>query len=489
MFVYVSIVYGWGLFLIPLGRDYPLLGGETEGIPFILRFLWEKEVALFGAWSPAYHLLNIVLMHGAMVCLYLFVNFTLRGPAWLGVLAANLFMANPLHTESMLNHAGLIDLLPCVTALAALAAYARSLERPTQPVILAAMALAAAAVAVSPQNALLPAVLLLYEALLTGSHRRSKKRIAASAALLVGALAWHGDWLASGAWTLEAQLVPLYFTVYCLGFLPETAARFSANPPLAWAAAASVALALWLIHRKARRAAVPFAVGACLLLHLAPLARPVDPVHLIGGGQLLLPQALVMFAVAALYQRIMEHPRWRMPLIYSSFSVSVVFFTLAMVSVFAWRDAAARVGAFHEAAAKTGGAETIAVVPDFQYYRGAPLTLSDTLAYETPFGPAVPSAGYMRIHLPAPGDAPWEVESYTGESATARFRDRSPAAILPRAAGRETNETLSVDVVDGDVVVNAVFEEGAAPPALRVSIPSAREEAAGDPQADAEDQH
>lgn len=489
MFIYVVVVYGWGVSLIPLGRDYALLGGETGELPFILRFLWEREVALFGAWSAGYHILNIALMHGSMVCLYLFVNFTLRGPAWLGVLAANLFMANPLHTESLLNHAGMIDLLPCLLALGALAGYAIAVERASQGVLLMAMVVAAVAAAVSPQNAFLPALLLLYEALLTGSHRRSKKRIAASAVLLVGALAWHYHWLISGTWTLASQIVPLYFTVYCLGFLPETMARFAATPWMAWAAAASVILALWLIHRKARRGAVPFAIGAGLLLQLAPLARPIDPVHLIGGGQLLLPQALVMFAVAALYQRIMEHPRWRIPLIYSSFSVSMIFFAVAMISVFTWRDAAGRVEAFRAAAAALGAEETLAVLPDFQCYRGAPLTLSETIVHDTPFGPAIAAAGYMHIHLPAPIDAPWEVDAYREESAAARFSQRSAAAFRPWALPVTPDESLTIEAEGDDVVVTASFSGVEPSPAVRISLPSAGEEAGRESQPDTEDQH
>jgi len=398
MLVYVILVYAWALSIYPLGRDYIALAEKGANLPWISGAAFHIEESVFGSWTVGYHLVNAVLLYGCMLCIYLLVNLSIKGPAWIGIFAANLFMANPLHSESVLNLSGVADLLPCLLALAALTTYAWQVEKGKSGLLVLPFALVLLAALPFRINAWLPALFLLYEGLLTGSHQRSKLRIALGLAALVASLAIHAPALLHAHYSLAALFVPLYFTFYCIGFLPETAYRFHTSPWLAWAAVAAVIIAVLWVHRKVRRPAFAFAFLAMVLLRLSPDSRFIDPVHLIGGGQLLVPQALLMFAVAAVYLRVMEHPKWRLPLVYSSFSVSIIFFIMEGVSIWHWREAASQVRAFQAQAQTIGGKGPIGVVPDYQSYAGAPMDLATSISYDTPFGSAIPNRPVLPIH-------------------------------------------------------------------------------------------
>jgi len=429
MFIYVLVVYVWAWPIHPLGRDFVRLGDGGEDMAPAAQWLWQTEVSLFGGWAPGYLLVNMALMYACMVCLYFFINYTLRGPAWVGVLAANLFMANPMHAESMLNLSGVSDLLPCFVALAALACYAWHVETNRRIALWTTIALLILATIPFYINAWLPLVFLLYEGLMTGSHRRSRARLAVGFFGLIASLAWHGNALLAGPFNAADMFGPLYFTLYCIGFLPETAHAMYNQPLYGWSFAAIVAFALILIHRKVATPGIAFAVLAMLVLRLAPTGEFIDPVHLVGAGQLILPQALFMTGVAVIYVCAMDHPRWRLPLIYSSFTISVIFFILMVVTIFQWRGAYTYMREFQTAAqaeTEENPGAPYTVVPDFATYNGAPLGLSLGITWDTAFSEAVANTALAPVHYHE--DSMLELG---GEEPSIHFTGATPEQLLP----------------------------------------------------------
>jgi hypothetical protein len=418
MLVYMLLVYTWGLWTYPLGRDYAAMASGGQDLPALANHLFALEMRLFGDGVVGYHLVNLVFLYACMIALYRFTALTVKGPAWLGIFAANLFMANPLHTESVLNLSGIGDLLPTLLALLALVAYAEHVERPNSSRLFIAFALLAGATLPYKTHAYLPVVFLLYEGLVTGSHRRSRWRIGLGALLLMVSLALHGKALAAADYDLAAMAVPLYFTIYCIGFLPENVLLWINQPWIGWLAASACIVVLGFIHRRARRPVFMFALLAMATLRLAPSDRAVDPVHLIGGGQLLLAQALFMVAVAALYLRIMEHPKWCTPFVLSSISVSIIFFAMEAVSIGHWREAGRQVQAFQNRAttlAEANPNQAIAVLPDFQYYRGAPMNLSESIAHDTPFSTPINHVALLPLHYEKGDAMKVSVEDWSSE--------------------------------------------------------------------------
>src|SRR5689334_5940682 len=101
MLIYLILVYGWGLWIYPLGRDFGHLANAGADLPIVARHLFAGEMRLFGANPAGYHLVNMALMYACMLLVYHFVNLSVRGLWWFGSLAACLFMANPVHSEAM----------------------------------------------------------------------------------------------------------------------------------------------------------------------------------------------------------------------------------------------------------------------------------------------------------------------------------------------------------------------------------------------------
>ncbi|MCX5771469.1 MAG: hypothetical protein NTZ09_14540, partial [Candidatus Hydrogenedentes bacterium] len=161
MLIYLLIVYAWSLSLYPLGRDYAALADPTS-LPPIAGKLFAWEIRAFGGSPYGYHAVNLVLLYGCMMALYRFVRLAIPGPFWLGTLAAALFMANPVHSEAVLNLSGVGDLVPAFLALLALVAYAQHRAGPRGWT--GVLALAAFALAVLPyrQNVMLIIVPALY---------------------------------------------------------------------------------------------------------------------------------------------------------------------------------------------------------------------------------------------------------------------------------------------------------------------------------------
>jgi len=415
MAVYCTIVHAWGLWITPLGPDAARIAGEA-GLTGPAAWALHTAVHVFGSATVPYHLVNAGLIYACMMCVYLIVNRLTAAPTWLGVFAANLWMANPGHREATVALTGMVDLLPCLAALLALTAFLAHDARPGIP-RLAALGVFTAAALAFPVNQWIGAVLLLFGAV----TRSGRGGVMPRTLLCLAAVA--AGWVLHALPSLETASLfdrygALYFCFYGIGFLPETATRFAAQPGLGWLAVAVVVAVLALAHAKAARPVFVMAIIGMLVHRSSSAVGSVDPVHLVGGGSLVFATALLVIGGGVLYARAMEHKRWAPVLGLASITGSVVFFLLMVSTIAPWREASRLSQAYH-AAATTAHAETgepVVVVPDFQANRGAPLQLSRLLSYSTPFGEAVPHVSALPLDYDAHSDIRYTLRQGTDDT-------------------------------------------------------------------------
>ncbi|HIJ64421.1 MAG TPA: hypothetical protein HPP77_00615 [Candidatus Hydrogenedentes bacterium] len=435
MLFYLLVVYVWGLRIHPLGRDYAVLAERGSGLPFPARVLFSAEMRFFEANPLGYHLVNLALLYGCMLLLYHIVCRVVAGPKWLGLLAAVLFMANPVHSESMLNLGGIVDLVPCILALAAFLGYVVYAADPSLLKAIAALALFALAALPHPDNLALVAALALYEAVAVKRENRRFVRLAPFLALGVVGSAIHWQTLATQGLSPARKFAPLYFIFYPVGFLPETARRFVEHPSLGWVSAGVIAVLLALVFRKARHPAVPFGFLAMAAVRLSQGTRAVDPVHLVGGGQLLLANAFFCLALCAVFFRMMAHPKWPRIVIGGTTLLGAVLLDLQIRSVCAWRHAGSQVRTFQAeaalAAATESPGETLGLIPNYQYYVGAPMCLSESIAYDTPFGKALPATSLLPLHYDKPGRVEVAIEAWGPRTGRVVVKGKTPLELAP----------------------------------------------------------
>lgn len=405
MAVYVLIVYGLGLWLGPLGRDHARLAEAAappdDAVALSVEDLFLRmQVSAFGDWAPGYHFVNLALLLGCMLLLYFLVCAIVRGPFWLGTLAAVLFMANPATGSGVLHITASDYLLPAFVGLAALLLWTFYRFRPRVWKACAAWIALIGAVTLFRSAAFVWAPALLIEFLVLPRERRSRTAVSGLVALgLLSAAHWLpaiiGDFHGVGD-----IVAPLYFLAYPLGFLPKTAKVFHDWPAVAWASGALGALALALVLRRANRRAITLGFASALILRLAATEQPIDLVHLSGMGQLLLPSALFHLGLVALFLRTMDHPRWQSAIVAGTTILCIVYFTVQVHHVLMWRhadgivrDVRAQVEALLE-----DGDGPAAVCPDLRYMGGAPVCVSEALTHDTPFGEALPIAQLLPIH-------------------------------------------------------------------------------------------
>jgi hypothetical protein len=437
LLIYLSIVYAWSLGLHPLGKDFEMLAGGGEGLPFLLRSFWELETALFGGSFFGYHVVNSLLLYGCMLALYRLARGVMPDrPVWLGTLAATLFMANPVHTDGVLHLSSATDLLPALAALTVLAAYATRHRGPSRMWLARSAALLCAGTLLFPSNLGLPAAALLYDWVLRGAKSNGfTVRALGLVALTAAALYVYREEFAVSGLDVGGMFAPLYFVFYPLGFLPETAFLFHEHPWTGWLAAATVGFILVLVWRKVRYPAFLFGIGAAACARLFQGDLLVDPVHLIGGGALLLPSALLTIALVSVFARMMDHPKWRHSVIGGTSILALVFFGLQIASINAWRHAGREVEAFQAKAVvwrDTAGDGVLGVLPDYAYYRGAPMMLSESIRFDTAFSQAVPYQSLLRLHYDLPGrlDVQWEAREDAELELRINHSERGPRATL-----------------------------------------------------------
>jgi len=434
MLVYLLLVFAWGLWVYPLGRDYAAMADLAGTMPRVVAPVFAWQMDLFGAWTMGYILINLFLLYGCMLATYGFVNLTVRGPIWLGVLAATLFMANPVHTEAVLNISGMVDLLPAFFALMSLAFYAAHIRFPARRRI--AISVMAFFIAVAPFKANLALVLViaLYEWLIVPREDRAPIRLIPFALITILAAATHFRALADQPYDLGVMFTPLYFVFYPIGFLPETARTLHEVPALSWTAGGAVLVCVALIYRKARRPAILFGLLGMVGLRLYHGGPEVDPVHMTGGGQLLLESALFCLAFVALCHRIMDHPKWRSVVVWATTVLAITFFVLQIRVNLAWHHAGQAVQEVQAAAQAHEEARPdtpFALAPDFQYHLGAPMMLSEALSHDTPFSQQVPHVALFPLHYERPGVMDIEVLEWAPHYALLEIRGKRPIDVVP----------------------------------------------------------
>lgn len=424
MAVYLLVVYVWAFGAYPLGRDFSILADPRAELPGFSGGFIAALLPLFGSSPFLYHGVNALILYACMLCMYRMVNCAVGGPWWLGTLAASLFMANPVHTESMLNLTGSADLLPALAALLFMAVYTVGAATPTPAGLGLSLILFAVAVAPFEQNCALVLVVLLYEWLVVPSSQRRRSRTLLFALIGILGLAWHAGSLVQHLPDAPPRLASLFFLFYPIGFLPRTIDFFSSHPWLEWLSAAVVLFLLVLVNRGARRPAILFGLLAMAAVRIAPDARPIDPVHLTGGGQLLLANALYALALVALFHRIMEHPKWRFPMVTLTTVFAASFFVLQVSANLDWRRAGTSVAAFQEESGRFAAAHPgtpVPVAPDWQHVGWAPVHLSDSIRYETPFSEPLPHISLLRVSAPEQGAYQVAADELTSERLALTF--------------------------------------------------------------------
>ena len=175
--LYLLLVFGWTLWITPLGRDYALLA-RPDRLGFVPGALLEGMVRLFGAWSPGYLLVNLALLYGCMALLLVLMRSLSKGPWWLGSIAAVLFMANPAKTEAVLSLGGVADLLTGFFGLLVLVVYVGCRSGTTVFYRFLPLLVYVGAILVSPDCIPLVMVLILLEAFFFShfADRRSRLR-------------------------------------------------------------------------------------------------------------------------------------------------------------------------------------------------------------------------------------------------------------------------------------------------------------------------
>lgn len=472
LILYTLVVYGWTLTVPALGRDYAHLA-NPDALPGLLGGVVAAMGAAFDGRPVPYRLVNLTLLYACMLLVYRFTNHAVRGPQWLGNLAAVLFMANPVHTEAVMNLTGAVDLLPALATLAALTSYAWQTQTPGPMKSALTGVLFLVAAALFPSSTFLFLVAALFEWLVVRRPGAAKRLILPFVSGIIG-LILHGETFRSRGFDLGDMWAPLYFIFYPIGFLPETVLAIQQRPWLGWLAALTVAVVLLLIYRRARHPAILFGILAMLALRLAPPDRPVDFVHLVGGGQLLVENGLFNIALVALFLRIMDHPRWRSTVVAGTTVLAAVFFVMQIRSNLAWKHAGEEVVAFQRQAAAVAdaGDGPVGVLPDYRYYLTAPVRLSESVSYDTPFSREIPHVSLLELNRLSRNAPELEVLSWGPEEGlVALDRETVRAALAPDfrllrpGAPIETSGAVVERVEDesGRVVLRLLPREDALP--------------------------
>ncbi len=414
--VYLVIVFGWTLFMPPLGRDFAALA----------------NFAPFGNAAVYYHLVNMALLFSAMVLIFFLTRLATGGPWWLGSVAAVVFMAHPLKTEAVLNLCGMKDLLPAILSLAALLAYALARRKPGWVTsCLTAVLYAAASLPVPGQGGLLFAVLAWEGCVVAREQRRWSVVLPF---LGITALGWilYPTALTSAPAQLSGAFWPMVYLLYPLGLLPETASAFGAQPFLPVLVFAALVLSAFWLARRIRHPAFTLGLLAAAGLAVFGENRVVDPVHLIGGGRMLPAIALFAIALTGAFHRMIHHPAWPKPTVWITSVLCLVLMILQVQTNLAWNRAAATVRAFRQSAFTAGAqhpGERLAVFPDFRYCDGAPLLLAESVRHTTPFGRAFPVEVIASYDPDTPDRAAFSLLEYNAKAAAFAATVQGPFAV------------------------------------------------------------
>jgi len=433
MAFYVLLVYGLGCSIGPMGRDFSLLADpDTHIYGFSGSVLkWITEV--LGRWSFGYHLISLLLMYACMVLLFFIVRNLLKTPYWIGTLASVLFMANPAYGETLLNLTGMVDLIPCLAALVAFFVLTWEVkQRQLLKTFFDALVLSAATFIV-PSNALLPWVFVLFEFMTKRFQNMYLGRSIVFSLFGAAAMAYHWEHLVDCVKHFLSHTASLYFLFYPIGLTPETAYTLHRFPVLGFLGAGALFFVIRGICKRADSTVMNFSLIAALITGIVGGKNLVDPVHLVGAGKLLLASAFYHLGFVALVARILQNPRWRITVTTATTILCVVYFAIQINQVFFWRTADAWVKRFqtHVQAYAEGQQTPIVICPDFRYFRGAPLCLSESISFNTPFNKKIEHVAILPLHFFPKRQMGFHVDVVSANRAFIRIKGVRPTQVIP----------------------------------------------------------
>ena len=426
--LYLLLVYVWTLGLSPLGRDFAALAHPDRLGP-VAGGLFSARMHFFGGHAWMYLTVNLVLVYGCMALLLVLTGMLGKGPWWLGSIAAVLFMANPVKTEAILSLSGIRYLLPGLLGLLVLAVYVRC--RSGQGVLFRLLPLLfyTGTILACPEMIPLFLVIAAFEGCFFPKGTERRRRLWPIVGIGLAALCISGQWAMDGAWQPARIFTPLYLVLYPIGLLPDTVAIFEAWPLAGWGCGLALgALAVWLMY-KVRTPLFTFGLIGAAAFRLLQGAHAVDPVTLAGGGNLLVPAALLSLAAAGGFQALLRHPRWRTSVVRLSTLLCVAAMACQGWTNWHWLQGGFTVQRFRQAAGEAclkHSERPLAVAPDIRYAGTVPVMYAQSVLYNTPFSTALPVAALMPLSLISPAKV--EVLHYSREKITVSVRGYASAA-------------------------------------------------------------
>jgi len=402
-FVYLWAVHGWGLGIYALGRDFSAFA-VPDSLGGAAGYLFRAQAEIFGGLPHGYHVVSFLLLYLCVVATFFLTRLLVGGPWWLGSVAAVLMMAHPLKSEAVLNLSGIEDLLPAACVLWGMVLLLASGARYQVVRMLVAAGLLVIAASGDPAwGACLVLGPMLVDARRaqgngeesTGETCAPCGRFAWVSFILLGILAVVAVAQGVAVGAILSSLLP----VYAIGFSPEMV-FWMGSSPLFSGLLLAFAVVFWLVAFRAIRVVVfrRLLLGA-LTLHVAfavSFGRPVDLVTFEGGGREVVVIALMALALAAVCREMITWPRWPRHVVFLTTLLCIAFMALQFRSVLAWQHASAITTGFQarailtlEEARRTTGAGELMIAPDFHYYRDAPLRLSESIRFDTPFSRAI----------------------------------------------------------------------------------------------------
>lgn len=398
--LYLVATHFLSLTLYPVGPEFKILAGEEPGR---LAAMAHGISRVFGDHLVAYHVLNLALLYACMVCILYLTRAVLQGPWWLGSLAAVLVMANPLKNSQVLMITAAPGLFAQFLALLTLTLYAQHTRGARAGLLFASYASLAAATLLDARAAALALVLVVFEIMIVPDGRKRFLRLLP----FILVVAWESRSMFAGVVDFFINPAPvataLWLPFYPIGLLPETVARIDQFTLGWWCVLGIVMFVLHRVYRWSGHRLIPAMTLSALLLGIAGSAHVAPPTYMQTQGFMLVTMALLAIAVAAVCQRVLAHPKWRIYVVHLTTMLCLLLFALQISSILEWRNAGRQVKLFQEQSRLTeeeNPGETLAYFPAFN---DVPLMLRDSVSHDTPFSTARDSV--MPI-APVPTETP-----------------------------------------------------------------------------------
>lgn len=327
LFVYLCVVQGaslWGSGSNVLVSAFP----TDDLLPRATMRFFYGYLNLVGHGSFGHLGIALALLYACMVALFCLTRRLVKGPVWLGSLAAAIFMAHPAKTEVFFDVVGLYHLASALVALLALLSYLRLAETPGPIRFFIALGCFAFASFPFPINATLFGVLVMLEFYPGTAETRRWVRLVPFLAVTVIANGLHMETLYAHMPDLSENLAPLLLLLYPIGLLPETLGELQAAPVLTWCWGIGAFVLLVISLVMVRNGAYRVCMLALISFRFYPGTESIDLVSMSGGSQLLVPIALACIALAGFCRWLMKFEDWGQPTVALTTMLCIVLFVL-----------------------------------------------------------------------------------------------------------------------------------------------------------------